>query len=186
MGFAGRKAFSCVEGVRVSRRRRKRKGTKGELCVRNGRGSRGVLGVASKQANEGGTVLEGRRETLNRPVQCTSVIRPREELRGRSGSRASRREGRRGYAGASDGPCSPHGSTRLSIRLWNSDLDWGLVWRAGQAWICVLDCERDRRSRIVDVARSQNALRRTAHAVTCAGKALRRHILAARHVGAGV
>ena len=64
-----------------------------------------------------------------------SVIR----LRGRSGSRASRREGRRGYAGASVGPCSPHGLTRLSIRLWNSDLDWGLVWRTGQAGIRVLN-----------------------------------------------
>ena len=37
----------------------------------------------------------------------------RTELR----SRASRREGKRGNDGASDGPCSPHGSTRLPIRL---------------------------------------------------------------------
>ena len=27
----------------------------------------------------------------------------------------------------------------LSIRLWNSDLDLGLVWCTGQAWICMLD-----------------------------------------------
>ena len=78
-------------------------------------------------------MLEGRRGDAE--PSCTSVIR----LRGRSGSRASRREGRRGYAGASDGPCSPHGSTRLSIRLWNSDLDWDLVWRTGQAGIRVLN-----------------------------------------------
>ena len=37
----------------------------------------------------------------------------RTELR----SRASRWEGKRGNDGASDGPCSPHGSTRLPIRL---------------------------------------------------------------------
>ena len=37
----------------------------------------------------------------------------RAELR----SRASRREGQRGNDGASDGSCSPHGSTRLPIRL---------------------------------------------------------------------
>ena len=37
----------------------------------------------------------------------------RTELR----SRASRREGKRGNDRASDGPCSPHGSTRLPIRL---------------------------------------------------------------------
>ena len=27
----------------------------------------------------------------------------------------------------------------LSIRLWNSDLDLGLVWCTGQAWICMLN-----------------------------------------------
>ena len=37
----------------------------------------------------------------------------RTELR----SQALRREGKRGNDGASDGPCSPHGSTRLLIRL---------------------------------------------------------------------
>ena len=37
----------------------------------------------------------------------------RTELR----SQVSRREGKRGNDGASDGPYSPHGSTRLPIRL---------------------------------------------------------------------
>ena len=50
----------------------------------------------------------------------------------------------------------------LSIRLWNSDLDLGLVWCTGQAWICMLDLERDRLRPIVDLAVS--------HCRHCAGR----------------
>ena len=45
------------------------------------------------------------------------VILQRKKLRTELRSRASRREGKRGNDGASDGTCTPHGTTRLPIRL---------------------------------------------------------------------
>ena len=84
----------------------------------------------------------------------------RESERTESGSRASRREGRRGDDGASDGPCShqrldtfadPHAGAR--------HLDLGLVWGTGQAWICMLDLKRNQLRPIVDLTRGQSARR---------------------------
>ena len=112
----------------------------------------------SKRANvREAACTSNRRSTLRKE----KVIRQREELRGRSGSRASRREGRRGDAGASDGPCSHQRLVTFADPLAEvRHLDLGLVWRTGQAWICMLDLERDQLRPIVDIARGQNALRR--------------------------
>ena len=96
-----------------------------------------------------------------------------EKLRGRSGSRASRREGRRGDAGASDGPCS---HKRLDTFAGAQDLDFGLVWRTGQAWNCTLDLERDQLRPIFDPARGQSARRPRTRCLEGAG-VLRRHFL---------
>ena len=70
------------------------------------------------------------------------------------------------------------------IRLWNSDLDWGLVWRTGQAGICVLDHERDQLRPIFDPTRGQSARRPRTWCLE-GERVLRRH-LAAWHVRAGV
>ena len=72
---------------------------------------------------------------------CTSVIRPRlergtEGTKLESGFEAGRPERRRRTFGRSLlTPTAQH----VMIRLWNSDLDWGLVWRTGQAGIRVLN-----------------------------------------------
>ena len=83
---------------------------------------------------------------------------------------ASRREGKRGNDGASDGPCSHQRLDTFADPLAGArHLDLGLVWCTGQAWICMLDLERDQLRPIVDIARGRNALRRA-----CARSALRR------------
>ena len=76
----------------------------------------------------------------------------RETERTKLGSRASRREGKRGTDGASDGPCSHQQidtfadpPAELGTSIW-------LVWCTGQAWICMLDLGRDRPRPIVDLA----------------------------------
>ena len=84
---AGRESGTCTS-IHLTTRRRKEKGTKGVLCVRNGR----VLEACSESLRRS----EQRRHRVGSAGRdaeptCTSVIRPREELRGRSGSRASRR-----------------------------------------------------------------------------------------------
>ena len=49
-------------------------------------------------------------------------------------------------------PYSPHGSTRYRSACGARHLNLGLVWRTGQAWICVLDLGRDRLRPIIDLA----------------------------------
>ena len=99
------------------------------------------------------------------------MIQSREELRGRSGSRASRREGRRGDAGTSDGPCSHQ---RLDTFAGAQDLDLDLVWRTGQAGICMLDRERDQLRPIFDPTRGQSVQRPRTRCLEGA-RVLRRH-----------
>ena len=77
----------------------------------------------------------------------------RMELRGR----ASRREGKRGNDRASDGPCSHQRLDTFADPLAGArHLDLGLVWCTGQAWICMLDLERDQLRPIVDLTRGQS------------------------------
>ena len=53
-----------------------------------------------------------------------------------------------------------YGSSRLPIRLPEPvNLDLDLVWRTGQAGICMLDCERDQLRPIVEPTRGQSAWR---------------------------
>uniref|UniRef100_A0A8C4X2A1 Aldehyde dehydrogenase 5 family member A1 n=1 Tax=Eptatretus burgeri TaxID=7764 RepID=A0A8C4X2A1_EPTBU len=84
----------------------------------------------------------------------------RETERTELGSRASRREGRRGDDGASDGPCSHQRLDTFADPLARArHLNLGLVWRKGQTCICTLDLERNQLRPIVDFTRGQSARR---------------------------
>ena len=77
-----------------------------------------------------------------------------------------------------------NGSSRLPIRLPEPvNLDLGLVWRTGQAGICMLDRERDQLRPIVDPTRGQSA--RRPRAVRKGQREDELHF-ATRHLRAGV
>ena len=56
---------ACVK----ANEREERKGNERRAVCEERPGSRGVLGVASRRANEGGTMLDLAGETLNRPAR---------------------------------------------------------------------------------------------------------------------